>query len=93
VTVNDVIYQRRIRAVAHANQICNITQAADVFGISRQPMQVIWSGSTRSTSATSRASGRCGNHGDWMRGRTPIEVRTSDQQRAELSPRSVVGTS
>ena len=32
------------------------------------------------------------NHGNWMRGRTPLKVLTSDQQRAELSPRSVVGT-
>lgn len=32
------------------------------------------------------------NHGDWMRGRTPLKVLTSDQQRAELSPRSVIRT-
>lgn len=32
------------------------------------------------------------NHGDWMRGQTPLQVLMSDQQRAELSPRSVVGT-
>lgn len=37
-TVNDVIHQRRIHAVAHAGQIGNITHAAAVFGISRQTL-------------------------------------------------------
>jgi transposase len=38
VTINDVIYQRRAAAVAHATQIGNITQAAATFGIARQTL-------------------------------------------------------
>ena len=37
-TVVDVIYQRRVAAVAHATEIGNITQAARVFGIARQTL-------------------------------------------------------
>lgn len=32
------------------------------------------------------------NHGNWMAGRTPLDVLTSDHQRAELSPRPVART-
>lgn len=38
VTLTDVIYQRRVAAVAHATEIDNIAQAARVFGIARQTL-------------------------------------------------------
>lgn len=37
-TVTDVIYQRRVAAIAHAAEIGNTTEAARVFGVARQTL-------------------------------------------------------
>lgn len=37
-TITDVIYQRRVAAIAHAAEIGNIAQAARTFGIARQTL-------------------------------------------------------
>jgi hypothetical protein len=96
VTVDDVIHQRRIRAVAHANQIGNITQAAAVFGISPRPCPAASASQPDrvSTRCCLRTAGRATSPPRWpladrdrhRRGRRPTHTR------GPTAPRTPSGT-